>query len=201
METPEFKDSTLPKVRLLQGALYREDGAAWAALENHVDHVRGFFTSIGLTLVYAPEEGYAYLEQMDVEEAGIPVLIRRARLSLEITALGLVLRDELSAHDGSFSAQGLPIIARERIVQRLEGLIPNFNDQRRRDALVERAIKSALDLKFLKATEQADAWEIRRVVKARFPLEVLDDLRARLQAYAAKVRDGKEEDANATDGA
>jgi hypothetical protein len=193
---PFIRESSIAKVALAQGAIYREDIKVWAALESNLQHISDHFGSMGVELVYAPDDGMAFLRQMDVEDLGIPVLIRRTRLSFEVTALGLVLRDELSEWEAKFEMAGIPTISRETIQQRMEPLLPQTNDERRREVFVDRGIKAALEFGFLAKTAEETTWEIKRIVKAKFSLDMLDDLRTRLKAFAEGGNTKEDDDAN-----
>lgn len=189
METPHhpaIRDTSLAKIALAKGPIYREDEREWASLETNPGHIADHFASMGIELVHMPDDDMAFLRQMDVEELGLPVLIRRTRMTYELTALGLVLRDALIERESRMETEGLPAITRDTIRERLEPMIPPTNDERKREAFVDRAIKAAIEFSFLAKTDQDSVWEIKRIVKAKFSIDLLDGLRDRLKSFVAE---------------
>ncbi len=200
---PQVRESSYAKVALMKGAVYRRDVKAWRAIEAHHPHIKSYFQDIGLELIYSPEENFAFLRQVRSEASDLPTLITHTRLSIEVTTLGLVLADELKEWRERLETDGIPTITRDRIRERMDSLIPQSNDARRRDTFIERAVKGASDYGLIEAIETAaDTWEIMPIVKARFSLDVLEDLRQRLRSFAERASKSNGDDpTNGADGA
>ncbi len=72
-------------------------------------------------------------------------------------------------------------------MQLVAPFFPETNDQIRADKRIEAAIAKAGDmglLRKLSAVEGDERYEVRRIVKARFPIETLKELREQLEIHA-----------------
>ena len=193
--SPKYPLSAAVKVRLLQDAVYAEDVELWAALLRfRTPHIEGYFQEIGLQLVVHEDDGFAYLKQADSEDGtALPRLFRRDRLTRGVAVVGVVLRERLLQFDERIHDESRLFVTRDEIVQMVAPFFPETNDTVRGDKRVEAAINKAEDLGLLRrvAGDGGDArYEVRRIVKARFPVQMLAELRDQLQAHA-NTRDGQ----------
>lgn len=205
---PVFSETSPIKVRLLQGVIYREDGEDWKLLSNPAvsERVAGYFRDIGLELRVDTNEGYAYLEQMDVSDSpGMPVLFRRKRLAFSDTLLGIILREELNNFDSSPNAiTTRPTVTREHLVGQLSAFAPgNLNEQRGLkdiDSTIDRVVRMGM-LREIRGPDGGEAtFEIMRIVKAKFPKERIEEIRAKLKGYVeGTIGNGEDESDDSTD--
>lgn len=176
------------KVRLLHDALYSEDADLWSALLRYQTHVENYFRDIGLQVVVHEDDGFAYLKQMSPEDApGIPPLFRRDKLSRGVAILGVILREQLLAFDEKVHDESQLILRKSEIIELAVPLFPIDNDEIRAKKRIEAAFHKAGEMGLLKKRSEStddESYEVRRIVKARFPVEILEELRKSLLNHA-----------------
>jgi hypothetical protein len=179
--------SAAVKVRLLQDAVYSEDAELWAALVRYQQHIENYFQEIGLELVVHEQDGFAYVKQADGEDGGaIPRLFRRDKLTKGVAVVGVILREQLLHFDEKIHDETKLSIRKDEILQLAAPFFPETNDEIRADKRLEAAINKAEEMGLLRklaGSEGEDRYEVRRIVKARFPVEVLKELRDQLQNH------------------
>lgn len=177
------------KVRLLQDAIYSEDLDLWTTLVRYRQHVENYFQEIGLQLVIHDEDGFAYLKQADQENGAIPHLFRRDKLTRGVAIIGVVLRERLLQFDEKIHDESRLILTKEEIIQMTLPFFPEANDEIRADKRIEAAINKAEEMALIRKLLSAnndERYEVRRIIKARFPVETLKALREQLEAHANK---------------
>lgn len=97
---PEFRESNVAAVRLLQGAVYAADERVWELVRSSEPDLARFFARLGLLLIVDETEGLAYLRQMADGELptgydALPKLFRKTRLGYDETLVCVLLREEL----------------------------------------------------------------------------------------------------------
>jgi hypothetical protein len=175
-------------IRLMQGVVYREsDEDTWLALQRHGPAVRDHFAAIGVDVVTDDVEGYAYLRtRPEIEgEEPLPRLVRRRRLTYNVSLLLVLLRKRMVEFETSGS-EGKLVVTSEQIVQMLRLFIKEASNEARVVDTVEATIRKAAELGFLRQLRgQPDSWEVRRILKAYVDAETLADFAGKLQEYAA----------------
>lgn len=186
VELPEFRERGIAAVKLLQGVVYKEDEDTWSILHNNESDLAEYFGEIGLALVIDKHEGIAYLKQFDDDERSdgyerLPRLFRKTPLGYEATLLCVLLRDEYRR----FEDEDLD---NERCVVELDGLFDmwkSFFPADSDEVVLRRRLIASLNqlekLKFARSLpSDANSWEVRKLLKARLPVEELENLRDRL---------------------
>jgi hypothetical protein len=186
---PRSFPSAAVKVRLLQDAIYSDDTELWATLLRYRSpHIENYFQEIGLELVVHEEDGFAYLKQSDQEDtAAIPRLFRRDKLTKGAAIVGVVLRERLLQFDEKVHDESRLIVAKDEIIQMVAPFFPETNDEIKADKRIEAAINKVEEMGLLRkmpASEGDERYEVRRIIKSRFPAETLKALRERLEAHA-----------------
>ena len=190
---PKSFPSAAVKVRLLQDAVYSESMELWGALNRYRQHIENYFQEVGLQLVVHEEDGFAYLKQADFEEnMQIPRLFRRDKLSRGVAVVGVVLRERLLQFDEKVHDESRLTVGKDEIIQMVAPFFPESNDEVRSDKRIEAAIHRAEEMGLVRKVPGAsdERYEVRRIVKARFPVETLRALRDQLEAHA-NTRDNK----------
>ena len=89
---PEFDESSIVAVHLLQGVVYQDEERVWDLVLNHRSRLDAYFGRLGLRLVVDEGEGFAFLRQLDDSELEnvrgydqVPKLFRKKRLSYDAT--------------------------------------------------------------------------------------------------------------------
>ena len=157
-------------------------------------HIENYFSDIALELVVHEEDGFAYLQQANQEEGvSIPRLFRRDKLTKGVAVIGVLLREQLLRFDEKLHDESRLILRKEEIMQLAAPFFPESNDQIRADRRVETALTQSEVLGLLRklSTGEGDErYEVRRIVKARFPVETLKDLREQLELHV-NLRDSQ----------
>jgi hypothetical protein len=191
---PKSFPSAAVKVRLLQDAVYSEDLELWATLVRYRSHIENYFQEIGLQLIVHEEDGFAYLKQADQEDGVmIPRLFRRDKLTKGVAIVGVVLRERLLQFDEKVHDESRLIVSKDEIIQMVAPFFPETHDEIRADKRIEVAINKAEEMGLLRKLpdgEGEERYEVRRIIKSRFPAETLKTLRELLEAHA-NTRDGQ----------
>ena len=191
-DIPEFKDWGIAAVKLLQGVLYSDENKSeWSLLIRSRDDLQKYFARIGLILVVNEPEGYAFLRQIeeddgDVKYQSLPRLFHRSRLSYEATMICILLRKRL--HDFDERLSNLDdercAIDSDELYDDWTKMIPYMPDAKKSKERFDKALSSLAKLQFVKQLgKSSERWEIRRIIKARLPLEILENLLRQLQEY------------------
>jgi hypothetical protein len=185
--TPKSFPSAGVKIRLLQDAVYAEDGDLWTTLLRYRQHVENYFNEIGLELVVHEEDGFAFLKQTEHEEsAEIPTLFRRDKLPKGVAMIGVVLREQLLQFDEKVHDETRCVVRKGDIIQLSTPFFPETNDEIRADKRIEVALHRAEQMGLIRrlpSPEGEERYEVRRIIKARFPAETLKELREQLQTH------------------
>ncbi len=186
--TPDFRERGIAAVRLLQGVIYEEDEETWGILTSHESDLSDYFCEIGLTLVIDRAEGMAYLRQLGDDErtAGyerLPRLFKKTALGYEATLLCVLLRDEYRRFEEEDLDNERCVVEAESLFELWKTFFPESSDEVQLRRRLLTMFKQLEKLKFVrKLTAEADSWEIRKLLKARIPIDELERLRQRLTA-------------------
>jgi len=194
---PEYKDWSIVAVKLLQGVLYSDENKSdWGALAKFRDELQNYFARIGLLLVVNESEGYAYLRQIEENDIlgndnqngmkyhNVPRLFRRSQLSYAVTMVCVLLRQRIHDFDERLSNldDECCVVEEGELFEDWKKLIPDMPDEKKTKGQFDTVINKLKNIQFIKQIgEQAGRWEIRRILKARIPLEKLEDLLQQLQ--------------------
>ena len=187
-ELPPFDPSGIAAVRLLQGVIYDDDSAAWNALLQHAAELAIMLARLGLLLIVDRTDGFAYLKQIDPQDRTdgyerLPVLFRRTTLTYEQTLLSVLLRDHYRRFEEEDLDNGRCIVETDLLFDSWKSFFSAADDEVRLRRRLETSLKRLAELRFVKPfATSPDAWEVRRILKARLPLEDLEQLRDRLLA-------------------
>lgn len=176
-------------VRLLQGIVYHDDaGDTWERILAGVTPLTDYFARIGLQLIVNEEDGMAYLRQIDPESLppeypSIPKLFRSVRLTFEASLLCVLLREELRQFEEEIHRDGRCVVTQAALLEVWQSLVPTETDDVRANRLLGGQLRKLEELKFVRQFEKdPPSWEVRRILKARLPLQELERLRVDLEA-------------------
>ena len=185
---PEFRERGIAAVKLLKGVVYEDDEAAWSILLANESDLTDYFYQIGLSLIIDRSEGLAYLRQFgDDERTGgyerLPRLFHKTRLSYEATLLCVLLRDEYRKFEEEDLDNERCVVELDSLFEIWKTYFPANSDEVALRRRLEVTLNQLEKLKFVKKLKtEPDSWEARKLLKARIPLEQLDELLQRLAA-------------------
>lgn len=185
-ELPEFRELGIPAVRLMQGVVYAQDQDVWDILLSYESDLTDYFARVGLVVVVDRSEGLAYLRQLGDGErvAGyerLPRLFRRTALGYDATLLCVLLRDEYRRFEDEDLENERCVVDIETLVDSWKSFFPAESDDVTLRKRLNTTLKKLEELKFVVRFESDnDEWEIRKILKARLPLDELELLRDRL---------------------
>ncbi len=184
-------EDTLPAilVHLLKGVIYEERHKnLWHELLVLQAAVRDYVRVIGLELYLDEAEGYAFLQQQDIEENEstnpVPRLIPRRSLTFPVSLLLVLLRKRLAEEDAS-GEETRVIISREQIIDMMLLFMPEQKNEARINDQINTAINRVIDYGFVRKLKQdsTEMLEIRRILKAFVDAQWLDEFQEHLQGY------------------
>lgn len=185
-DLPEFRERGIAAVRLLQGVVYDDDKDTWTILLSNESDLTDYFCEIGLALVIDRADGLAYLRQFDEDErtAGyerLPKLFRRTPLNYEATLLCVLLREEYRKFEEEDLENERCVVAVELMLEQWKTFFPANEDEIKLRKRLIAALNQLDKMKFVrKLKSESDAWEVRKLMKARVPIEQLEELRSRI---------------------
>lgn len=185
---PEFRDWQVAAVRLLQGVVYSDETEAWNMLLASQSQLESYLGRLGLLLVVDEPEGLAYLRQAEHEESPegyeqLPKLFRRSRLGYWPTLLCVLLREHLRRFEDEDLANERCVVEVDALFDEWRAFFPASYDEVRQRRDLDSALGKLAELGFVRQfSDEPEAWEIRRILKARLPASELENLKAQLLA-------------------
>lgn len=185
-DLPEFHELGIPAIRLLQGVLYDDDESSWEILLANESDLTAYFARIGLNLVIDRGEGLAYLRQFgDDQRTGgyerLPRLFRKTPLGYPATLLCVLLRDEYRRFEDEDLDNERCVVEVAALMDAWKSFFPAVSDEVQLRKKMLSVLNSLEKLKFVRKVGASDeAWQVRKLLKARLPLDVLEDLRDKL---------------------
>jgi hypothetical protein len=185
-DLPEFHELGVPAVRLLQGVVYDDDETTWHILLANESELTTYFARIGLTLVIDRGEGLAYLCQLaeDQRTGGyerLPRLFRRTPLGYPATLLCVLLRDEYRRFEDEDLDNACCIVEVATLLDMWKSFFPAASDEVQLRKKLIATLNKLEELKFVRSVgPSGETWEVKKLLKARLPLDALEDLRDRL---------------------
>ena len=187
-DLPEFRERGIAAVKLLRGVVYEDDEEAWSILLGNESDLTDYFYQIGLSLIIDRSEGLAYLRQFaDDERTGgyerLPRLFHKTRLSYEATLLCVLLRDEYRRFEEEDLDNERCVVELDSLFEIWKTYFPANSDEVTLRKRLGATLNQLDKLKFvLKLKTESESWEVRKLLKARVPLDQLEELLRRLAA-------------------
>lgn len=187
-ELPEFRERGIAAVKLLQGVVYRDDEETWSILLSNESDLTDYFCQIGLALVIDRAEGLAYLKQFGEDERTggyerLPRLFRKSALGYEASLLCVLLRDEYRRFEEEDLDNERCVVDIESLFDLWKSFFPADSDEVGLRRRLVTALNQLDKLKLVRSIpSDANSWEVRKLLKARVPIEELENLRDRLAA-------------------
>jgi hypothetical protein len=191
-ELPEFREWGIAAVKLLQGVVYADEPRPWEIVLSSQTQLATYFARLGLLLVVDEPEGLAYLRQLTDDEfpegyERLPKLFRKTRLGYDKTLLCVLLREQLRRFEEEDLENERCVVEAAALFDRWRILSSAQQDEVRARRELSSALGKLEDLGFVrKVADEPEAWEIRRILKARLPVADLENLKARMLEAAMR---------------
>ncbi|HVU97199.1 MAG TPA: DUF4194 domain-containing protein [Puia sp.] len=189
-DKPSLLPFTPVLIKLLKGPVEYLEKTTWHQLLTYQNELTRFLQGLGLVLVLEKEDGYAFLEQIKLdEEENVAGWVRRVALGYEESVLLVLLRDMMAEFEvGEVSSREL--IKKRREIKEYAELFFKENPSRVkfiRD--LDRLIDRAEEMDFLEKVENNDLpdeqkFRIKKIIKARVDNEILETFKQQLTQYA-----------------
>ncbi|WEK34194.1 MAG: DUF4194 domain-containing protein [Candidatus Pseudobacter hemicellulosilyticus] len=178
-------------IKLLKGPVEYFEKSAWEQLLQYQLELTNFLQQLGLVLVLDKEDGYAYLEQLKLdEEDSTAGWMRRTAINYEESVLLVLLRDMMAEFEvGEVTSREL--IKKRREIKEYAELFFKENASRVRfmkdlDRLIDRVQELGfLDLMENQEIPDEEKFRVKKIIKARVDNEVLENFKQQLTAHAA----------------
>ena len=186
-------DLSIAVTQLMKGVVYRDTHETqWRHLTALEAQVRDYVAVMGLTVVVDEAEGYAFLRSLPEgePESGrppLPRLVARRSLSMYVSLLLALLRKKLAEHDATGGGDSRLVLTREQIIEMLRVFLGSAADEARLVDQIDAVVSKCVDLGFLRRIPEADAFEVRRIIKAFVDAEWLSGFDDALAAYLAEL--------------
>lgn len=181
-----------PVVRKLFQSVIYDDDKYWSELSKSEIEIplRKYLEAIGLELIFDKQEGYAFLKEMDFEDAEIslPRLNRRIALSYPVTLICFLLRDWIDEHDNAnFDSKRL-FVTHQEIKDGVDLFYKNLPNKVKHFANIDTNIKNVTELGFLRLNQKGNSidenqYEVKRIIKARIDIEKLREIKTKLEIH------------------
>lgn len=185
-ELPKFKDRGVAAVHLLRGVVYEDDEATWALVLGNESDLSDYFSQVGLAMVVDRAEGIAYLRQFTDDERAdgyerLPRLFKRTPLGYEATLLCVLLRDEYRRFEEDDLDNERCVVGLDALFDLWKSFFPAAADEMTLRKKLVATLNQLDKLKFVsRLKDDGDSWEVRKLLKARLPIDELERLRERL---------------------
>jgi hypothetical protein len=177
-------------IRLLQGVIYADHGTLWNELLTYATALREYFRNIGVELFISETEGFACLqnrEQEDENEPELPELFSKRQLSYPVTLLCVLLLEKLIEFDLTSGDSTRLILTKDEIKETFKIFFPVHSNEARLIDTLDTHINKLVDYGFLKGMHNSkEAFEVKRILKAKITADKLGEIKKRLEEYCGK---------------
>ena len=196
-------------VSLLKGVISRDDHEnRWASLLRLESQVRDYMSVLGLDLVIAGDDGYAFLRQRDPDDEGedqVPWLVQRRALSYPVSLILALLRRRVLEHD-AVSGEDRVVVSVDELESLVQPYLGTGTDEAKRRDRVDSALRQISRLGFIRFLRGDESrFEIRRLINSFITADWLAQFERRMAAAvgvddAAEGDDAHTEDDHSADG-
>jgi hypothetical protein len=184
----QTRPESLAAIRLLQGVIYSADANAWQQVLTYRSDLEDYFGRIGLVLMVAEDDGLAYLRQRsdderDADGDGLPRLMTRTPLSLNVTMLCVILRDEYRRFEDIDLDNTRCTVTIDDLLPTWKSMQPSKHDDvKNRETLVA-TMRKVEQMSVVAKFGEADEYEIKPILKARMPIDSLVELKNQIKQH------------------
>lgn len=179
-------------VKLLQGPVFRQNAndKLWDKLETYESDISSFFAILGVSVAIDKADGFAFLQQNDLdEEDNVSRLIRQTPLTEEQSFLCILLRDELNKFDNPNNSQNkssVLILRESELYEQFSMFYGKKTDQITARNNFKKNLNRLCELGLLKEQNPDDPememeYEVRRYIRAKITSEFCEEFMKKLQ--------------------
>ena len=180
-------------IKLLQGPLFRQNvnDKLWEKLEMYESDIQAFFAILGVSVAIDKADGFAFLQQNDLneEDDNVSRLIRQIPLTEEQSFLCILLRDELNKFDNPNNSQNkssILILRESELYEQFAMFYTSKTDQITARANFKKNLNRLCELGLLKEQnpddmEKESEYEVRRYVRAKIDSEFCEEFMRKLK--------------------
>jgi len=163
----------------------------WYDVINYQNEIQDYLGKIGLELIVKKDEGFAFVKQLEDNEGNTLGLVQRRQIGFETSIVLVVLRQSLEDFDSNPTQLATEkFITNTEIKDELELFLPEKYDRVKFIKELDRYIGAAAELGYLKEISKKDnetKYQIHRIIKEKITLDILQDLKTKLQEYVESV--------------
>ena len=180
-------------IKLLQGPIFRQNAndKLWETLETYESDIESFFAILGVSVAIDKADGFAFLQQSDLEEENdkVSILIRQTPLTEEQSFLCILLRDELNKFDNPNNSQNkssVLILRESDLYDQFAMFYSQKTDQITAKNNFKKNLNRLCELGLLKEQNQDNPemeseYEVRRYIRAKITSEFCEEFMKKLQ--------------------
>lgn len=184
-------------IKLLQGPLFRQNvnDKLWEKLEMYESDIQAFFAILGVSVAIDKADGFAFLQQNDLneEDDNVSRLIRQIPLTEEQSFLCILLRDELNKFDNPNNSQNkssILILRESELYEQFAMFYTSKTDQITARNNFKKNLNRLCELGLLKEQnpddmEKESEYEVRRYVRAKIDSEFCEEFMKKLKEREA----------------
>ena len=184
-------------IKLLQGPIFRQNvnDKLWEKLEMYESDIQAFFAILGVSVAIDKADGFAFLQQNDLneEDDNVSRLIRQIPLTEEQSFLCILLRDELNKFDNPNNSQNkssILILRESELYEQFAMFYTSKTDQITAQNNFKKNLNRLCELGLLKElnpddTEKESEYEVRRYVRAKIDSEFCEEFMKKLKEREA----------------
>lgn len=184
-------------VKLLQGPIFRQNvnDKLWEKLEMYESDIQAFFAILGVNVAIDKADGFAFLQQNDLneEDDNVSRLIRQIPLTEEQSFLCILLRDELNKFDNPNNSQNkssVLILRESELYEQYAMFYASKTDLVTARANFKKNLNRLCELGLLKEQnpddmEKESEYEVRRYVRAKIDSEFCEEFMRKLKEREA----------------
>jgi len=175
-------------IKLLQGVVYNDDKTTWNSLIQYQQFVKQYLSGIGIDVIVRESDGFAFLRQKDNDpdqENPLPHLIERRQLSYPVTLLSVLLYEKMVEFDSQTRESTRLIIDRDEIKELIRMFLPEGSNEAKLMNSIDGHINRLKELGILRElSTNPNKFEVRKILKAKIPVEGLQEIKTKLKGHA-----------------
>ncbi|MFZ3170169.1 MAG: DUF4194 domain-containing protein [Candidatus Methanoperedens sp.] len=178
-------------IKLLQGVIYNDDKELWDNLIKYHVPIKEYFKVIGIDVLIYETEGFAFLKQKQFDEGqeiNLPNLIEKRQLSYPVTLLCILLVEKIIEFDATEGDSTRLIIDKDEIREMLRIFLPEKTNEAKLIDNIDENVNKLVKYGFLrKLNDTENKYEVKRILKAKVPVETLQEVKSKLEEYAKLI--------------